>query len=334
MLLIQNKHSINSMSQSQDTGLSQEEYLERLLQGQHQYQQKVQSQLSGNRKGNESINDTIGINNTNSDGFFAGRTPGNTPFSSGNNGTNKSGAMALSNTMVIGVNQQQQLQQQNRMMNLLQERQQQQQLMVGSIIGGPADLSSNLGIAGLNANVGLDSRLSGNGIGSSISPNAWMDAGLNLSGLGSATIPGSGAPLYSTEQDLLMSTQRYPLVGNTIGANRLAMNGDSNGSINENPLASLLGGLSPYCIPHQNLTSAPASLNAQQKSNSNSLSDLLLTKQAQAALLQAAQARLPRTLRLPCGARGMKADHNSSVSIRQWKRRMKRIDRNAVSCVF
>ena len=321
MLLVHNKHSINSMSQSQDTGLSQEEYLERLLQGQQQYQQKVQNQFSGNRRANESLNGSLGVNNNNNESLIIGRTPGNTSFASGNNATNKSGAMALSNTMSIGINRQQQLhqQQQNRMMSFLQERQQQQQqqqqLMAGSIIGGPADLSANLGFSGLNANVGLGA----NGIGSSISTNAWMDTGLNLSGLGSTTMPGTGASLYSAEQELLMSTQRFPLVGNALGANRLAMNGDNSGSIAENPLASLLGGLSPYCLPHQNLTTAPASLNAQQKSNSNSLSDLLLTKQAQAALLQAAQARLPRTLRLPCGARGMKADHNSSVSIQKFE---------------
>ena len=287
---------ISSMNQSQDTGLSQEEYLERLLQGQHQYQQKFQNRSSENRKINENGNGKSGNSSTNNnESLFAGRSP-NSQFSSGNN-------MAFSNTMGIGMNQQQQLQQQqqNRMMNFLQGRQQQQQLMAGSLMGGASDISSNFGIAGLSSNVG-------NGIGSGLSQN-WMD-GLNLGAPLPASVAGNGVSLYPTEQDLFMSTQRFPLVGNAIGTNRLNMNGDNNGSIADNHLASLLGGISPYCVP-QNLASAQA-LNSQQPSSSKSFGGMFLTKEA---LLQAAQAQLPRTMRLPCGARGMKADHNSSVSI-------------------
>lgn len=296
------------MNQSQDTCLSQEEYLERLLQGQHQYQQKFQNRSSENSKINENRNvksgDSSSINN---ESLFVGRSS-NPQFSSGNHGVNNTPTMAFSNTMGIGMNQQQQLQQQqqNRMIKFLQgrqqqQRQQQQQLMTGSLMGGSSDMPSNLGIAGLPSSVG-------NGIGSGLSQN-WID-GLNIGAPLPSTVAGNGVSLYPTEQDLFMSTQRFPLVGNTIGANRLAMNGKNNGSLTDNPLASLLGGLSPYCVP-QNLASAQATLNSQQTSSSKSYGDMLLTKQA---LMQAAQAHLPRTIRLPCGARGMKADHNSSVS--------------------
>ena len=309
MLLIQNKHSLSSMNQAQDTGLGQEGYLERLLQGQHQqYQRKGPQQLSGNRNANENINNSIGINNN-----IASIT-------SISNAANESSAISLPNSMGIGMNhhqhQQLQHQQQNRMMNFLQERQQQQQhLMAGTIINSSPDLSSNVGIAGLASNVGLDSRLGGNGIGSSISPNTWMD-GLNRSGLGTGTTTNNSASLYPTEQDFLINSQRYPLVGNIMGTNRLTMNGEGNGSITGNPLASLLRELPQFCVP-QNRASPQDSLNVQQKTNPKSFTDLFLAKHAQAALLQAAQARLPRTMRLPCGARGMKADHNSSVSILQ-----------------
>ncbi len=314
MLLIQNKRSSASMNSSQDTVLSQEEYLERLLQGQ-QHQQKVQQQFAGSRNANENVSNNLDINMNNNESLFAGNS-----FASVNNGVSQSPAVALSNSIGIGIShQQQQLQQQNLMVNFLHERQQQQQqqqLMAGSIVGGPSDISSNLAIAGLSSNVGLDSRF--NGIGSGISANAWMD-GLNRGGFGAGATANPGASLYSSEQDFLMSAQRYPLVGNAIGTNRLAMN-EGSGSIKENPLKSLLGGLSQFCVPYPHLASTQGSLNTAQNSNQNSFTGLLVAKQAQAALLQAAQARLPRTIRLPCGARGMKADHNSSVSIsdRQW----------------
>jgi len=221
--------------------------------------------------------------------------------------------MAISNSIGIGINHQQQ-QQQSRMINYLQERQQQQQqqFMTGNIMNGPSDISSNLGIASLSSNIGLDSRLGGNGIGSGISANAWMDA-FNRGGLGHGAIANTGASLYSSDQDLLMNAQRYQLAGNTIGTNRLTIN-EGNGSITDNPLTSLLGGLPQFCVPQQSLSAAQNSLNEAQKSNQKSFTDLILAKQAQAALLQAAQARLPRTIRLPCGARGMKADHNSSTA--------------------
>lgn len=315
MLLIHNKNSPASMNQTQDTGLSQEGYLERLLQEQRQqYQQKVQQQLSGNRNVNENSKDNVDISIHSSENVFVGRPSGNSSFSSGSNGTSPSPAMAISSSIGIGINHQQQ-QQQNRMMNYLQERQQQQQqqFMTGNIINGPSDISSNLGIAGLSSNIGLDSRLSGSGIGSGISANAWID-GFSRGALTPGTIAHPGASLYSSDQDLLMNAQRYQLAGNTIGTNILAIN-EGNGSITENHLTSLLGGLPQFCVPQQSLTSAQNSLNEAQKSNQKSYTDLFLAKQAQAALLQAAQARLPRTIRLPCGARGMKADHNSSVSI-------------------
>ena len=316
MLLIHNKYGAANMNQTQDTGLSQEGYLERLLQEQHQqYQQKVQQQLSGKRNVNDS-NDNVDITINSNEKFFVGRPSGNSSFSSRSNGTSPSPAMAISNSIGIGINHQQQ-QQQSRMINYLQERQQQQQqqFMTGNIMNGPSDISSNLGIASLSSNIGLDSRLGGNGIGSGISANAWMDA-FNRGGLGHGAIANTGASLYSSDQDLLMNAQRYQLAGNTIGTNRLTIN-EGNGSITDNPLTSLLGGLPQFCVPQQSLSAAQNSLNEAQKSNQKSFTDLILAKQAQAALLQAAQARLPRTIRLPCGARGMKADHNSSVSISQ-----------------
>lgn len=296
------------MNQPQETGLTQEAYLERLLQQQRQqqYQQKFQQQFPGERSGHENFSDTLDINVNNNEGIFMGRSSGNVSFASGNNGT-KSPPMAISNSMGIGINQQQQ-QQQNRMMTFLQERQQQQQFMTGSMVGGPSDLSPNLGISGLSSNVGLDSRVGNSGIGSGISSSAWMD------GFGTGSMGNSNASIYSTEQDLFLGSQRFPSLGGSIGGNRLNMNGEGTGSYADSHLSSLLGGLPQFCLPHQTLPSAQASLNAQQKNNRKSFTDILLAKQAQAALLQAAQAHLPRTIRLPCGARGMKADHNSSVS--------------------
>ena len=295
------------MNQPQDTGLTQEAYLERLLQQQRhqQYQQKIQQQFPGERSSHENLSDTLDINFNSNEGILMGRSSGNVSFASGNNGT-RSPPMTISNSMGIGINQQQQ-QQQNRMMSFLQERQQ-QQFMTGSMVGGPSDLSANLGMSGLSSNVGLDSRVGNSGIGSGISSSAWMD------GFGTGSMGNANASIYSTEQDLFLGSQRFPSLGGSIGGNRRNMNGEGTGSFADSHLTSLLGGLPQFCLPHQSLPSAQASLNTQQKNSRKSFTDMLLAKQAQAALLQAAQAHLPRTIRLPCGARGMKADHNSSVS--------------------
>ena len=137
-----------------------------------------------------------------------------------------------------------------------------------------------------------------------------INGGINGSNIGNGVLGNSGNPLLSTEQDLLFSSQRSPSLGGSVGGSRLQFSGESNGSFSDTPLASMLGGLPQFCLP-----STQTSFNANQKSNRKSLSNILLANQAQAAFLHAAQAQLPRTIRLPCGARGMKADHNSSVSI-------------------
>lgn len=317
MLLTQKKHTETIMNQTQDTGLTQGAYLERLLQ--EQYQQKIQHHFTGDRNGNENVNNIVDMNMTSNGSVCVRRPAGSASFSSGNSGI-QSPAMVLSNSMGIGINQQQHQHQQNQMMTFLQERQQQQQqqqqhFMASSLGGGPSDLSSNFGISGLSANVGLDSRVGSIGLGSGISSTAWMD-GLSGGGLGNGNgkIASTGGSSYSTEQDLLLSSQLYPSLGGSIGGNRLAVNGDGNGSFSDAQLTSVLGGLPQFCLPHQTLTSSQASLNAHQKPNRKSFADILLAKQAQAAFLQVAQAHLTRTMRLPCGARGMKADHNSSTA--------------------
>jgi hypothetical protein len=314
MLLNQRKQNTTiMMNQGQETGLSQRAYLERLLREQQQYQQKLQQQFAGDRNGNMNINNGIDINLNNND---TRRSPGSLSFAPGNSGT-KSPAMAISNGMSIGMNHHhnQQQQQQNRMISLLQERQQQQHYMANSIVGGPSDISSNLGIPGLSPSVGQNSRVGNAGIGSGVSSSAWMD-GFSGGGLAAGTIANAGGSLYPIEQDLLLGSQRYPPLGGggSLAGNRLKLNGEGNGSFNDAPLTSVLGGLPQFCMPTQTLMSSQGSLNAHQNPNGKNFTDLLLAKQAQAAFLQATQAHLPRTIRLPCGARGMKADHNSSVS--------------------
>jgi len=306
------------MNQTQENGMSQGAYLERLLQEQHQqYQQNIQQQFQDDKNGNENVNKNGGINVNNNQSVGIGRPVGSPLFYFGNSVT-KSPAMAISNSMGIGINQQQQQQQQhhqhqqNRMMTFLQERQQQQFFLANSIVGGPSDLSSNLGISGLSTNVGLDSR-GGSGIGSGISSSAWID-GLSSGGLGTGMVANTGGSLYSTEQDLLLSSQRYPTLGGSMGGNRLTTNGGGNGSFGDVPLTSALGRLPQFSLPHQTLASSQPSLNAHQKPKLKSIADILLAKQAEAVFLQAAQSHLPRTIRLPCSARGMKADHNSTNS--------------------
>jgi len=313
MLLTQIKHSATTMNQTQETGLSQGAYLERLLQEQHlQYQQNIQHQFPGDRNGNEIVNNNCNIVDNNNEVFCIGRSSGSASFSSRNSGA-KTSAMTISNSMGIGINHQQQQQQQNQMMTFLQERHQQQNFMARNMVSGPSDLSSNFGISGLSSNVGLDSRVSSSGIGTGLSTSSWMD-GLSGGGHGNGTVASTSGSLYSDEQDVLLSSQRYPTLGGSMGGNRLAANVGGNGSFGDAPLTSVLAGLPQFCLPHQTLTSAQVSLNAHQKSNRKNFTEILLAKQAQAAFLEAAQAHLPRTIRLPCGARGMKADHNSSTA--------------------
>eukprot|EP00534_Pseudo-nitzschia_fraudulenta_P002939 CAMPEP_0201118572 /NCGR_PEP_ID=MMETSP0850-20130426/2777_1 /ASSEMBLY_ACC=CAM_ASM_000622 /TAXON_ID=183588 /ORGANISM="Pseudo-nitzschia fraudulenta, Strain WWA7" /LENGTH=570 /DNA_ID=CAMNT_0047383887 /DNA_START=213 /DNA_END=1925 /DNA_ORIENTATION=+ len=303
------------MNQEHDNRLNQGAFLERFLQEQqHQYQQKmIQQQLvgDGNRNIIEKINDIGDLNSNRNDGVFIGLPVGSISFPSSNTGT-KSPAMGISNGMGLGINQQNQ---QNRMLAILQER---QQILATGIVGGSSDLSPNLGISCLPANVGLDSRVGSTGIGTSIPSHAWMD-GFAGSGFknGTGSDVKSGGSLYPTEQDLILNSQRYPTLGgsvNSVGGNRLAGNGACNSSFGVAPLNSVLGGLPQFTLQHQNLTSAQASLNAHQKTNGKSLTDIIMAKQAQVALFEAAQAHFPRTIRLPCGARGMKADHNSTTA--------------------
>ena len=294
-----------TMNQSQDNGLSQGSYLERLLQ--EQYQQKVQQQFPNERNRNDSFNNNANFNVSPIENIGIGRQSGTTLLSSGND--NLSSGMTFSSNTGIGINHHQQ----NQMMNFLQERQQQQQFMTNNGAIGPSDVPSNLGISGLSSNVGLESRIGNNGIGSGNSSSSWMDGingGINGSSIGNGILGNSGTPLFSTEQDLLFSSQRSPSLGGSVGGSRLQLSGESNGSFSDTPLTSMLGGLPQFCLP-----STQTSFSANQKSNRKSLSNILLANQAQAAFFQAAQAQLPRTIRLPCGARGMKADHNSSVSI-------------------
>lgn len=291
------------MDQTHDNSLSQGSYLERMLE--QQYQQIFQ-QRQGDRNGSEMINNSAETHFINNESLSIGLPPTSLSYPSGNN-SNNSPATTTSNTMGIAINHQHQ-HQQNRMMTLLQERQQ-QHLMTNSIIGESTDFSSNLGISGLSANVGLDSRAcNSNGIGSSVSSNVWVD-GLSSGAYGTGTISSSGSSFYSTEQDFLLSSHRLPSLTNSMVGNRTQANARSNGTFGDGSLASVLGGLPRFCLP-----TGQASFHSHQKSPRKSFTDVLLAKQAQAALLQAAQARAPRTIRLPCGARGMKADHNSSTA--------------------
>jgi len=305
MLLTHKKYSATIMNQSQEIGLSQGAYLERLLLEQHQqYQQKFQQQLLSDSDVNDDFSNNSGVNFNSNEKICVTRPPVSSMFSPGNSIT-KSPGVALSNSMGIGMSHHQQ-QQQNRMISFLQERQQ-QQFIAANIVSDPLDLSSNLGIASLSSSVGLDSRAGGSGVGSCISSNSWID-GCSSNVIGTGAIGNVNSTLYPTEQNILLSSQRYT------GGNRLPVDVEANGSFIDSPLTSIIGGLPQYCFSQQSLTSAQISLNTHQKPNRKSFTDMLLAKQAQAALLQAAQAHLPRTIRLPCGARGMKADHNSSTA--------------------
>lgn len=292
MLLTQENHIRLTMDQSQERGLSQGAYLERLLEQQYQVQQMFH-QFPSDRNGNDIVNSIADNKYNNNDNLPFGRAPTAISYPSVDNG-NKTPGTSISNMMGIGINQQQQQQQQNRMLSLLQERQQ-QQLMAGSLVGGPSDLSSNLGISALSANVGNNGI--GSGIGSGIPSSAWVD-GLNNGGHGTGSIAGASGSLYPTEQEILLNAQRFTSLGNAVGGNRLQANGGANGSFGDGSLHTVLG--ARFCVP-----ALPSR---------KDFSDMLMAKQAAAAFLQSAQARVPRTTRLPCGARGMKADHNSSTA--------------------
>ena len=292
------------MNQTYDTSGS---YLERLMQEQQQHvtqqqhatQQQLQ-QLHQFPNGN-----TNAIRNTASSSAY------NT--SSGNNDLNSSGLSmsgggssadgfqcgSFSSGGQIGAGglftHQQQQENQNRMLALLKERQQQQQQQQQQQFGN-SDLSSARGLP--NNNVGIDSRLVGVGVGVGVGSNAWMEGAYNNTG----STNGVGS-LYSNEQqDLLLgSQQRYNP--------HHSLQGDSSIGINNNLSFSNNGGLNSHHSMQQNhcITSPHVT--------SKTFADMVLAKQAQVAFLEAAQSQLPRTTRLPCGARGMKADHNSSVSI-------------------
>ena len=324
MLLSPYNGSTTTMNQTHDTGVRQGTYLGRVLQEQHQqHQQKIQQQLlnasngDDNFNGNWNVNGSINSNsnsNDNGNGNSAStESSSNNSSSSGNNGT-ISPAMGMPTCMGMGMGMtQQQQQQQNRMIALLQERQQQQQQQIQQ----QQFLPPTLGISGLSSNIGMDSRLGGGGGGigagavSGLPTSAWMDG---FGGCGGGCGGGLGTGT-GTEQDILLNSNRYPSLGGSMGGNRIAANGGGNVSLGSPPLTAALGGMSQFSMQHQALTSAQASLNAHQKANGKTYTDMILAKQAQAAFLEAAQAQIPRTIRLPCGARGMKADHNSSVSI-------------------
>mmetsp|Transcript_7235 Transcript_7235/g.17639 ORF Transcript_7235/g.17639 Transcript_7235/m.17639 type:complete len:447 (+) Transcript_7235:182-1522(+) len=298
MLLTQDKLMLTTMDQTHENGLGKGSYLERLLE--QQYQQIFQ-QFPSDRNGNHILNSNSNGNTnfTTNESIPLGIQPASLSYSG--NISNKSRATTISNTMGIGINQQQQ-QQQKQMMNFLQERQQ-QHLMTGNIVGGSSDISSNLGISSLSANLGLDARA-----GSSMPSSAWVD-GLSSGGHGIGAIPNAGGSFYSTEQDFLLNSQRFPSLGSSMGGNKPQTTGRGNGTFGDGSLTSILGGLPQFCLP-----TAQASFHAHQESSTKSFADILLAKQAQAALLQAARNHAPRTMRLPCGARGMKADHNSSTA--------------------
>jgi hypothetical protein len=306
------------MNQTYDTSGS---YLERLMQEQQQHQHQHQQQHVTQQQlqqlhqfPNGNTNAIRNTNNTTSSSAYNTSSGNNDLHSSGltisGGGSGADGFQcgSFSSGGQIGVgglftHQQQQQENQNRMLALLKERQQQQQQQQQF---GSSDLSSARGFS--SNNVGMDSRLVGGGVG--VGPNAWMEGGYNNTG----STNGVGS-LYSNEQqDLLLgSQQRYNP--------HHSLQGDSSIGITNNLSFSNNGGLNSHHSMQQNhcITSPHAtSLNHahhQEANNMKTFADMILAKQAQVAFLEAAQSQLPRTTRLPCGARGMKADHNSSVSI-------------------
>jgi len=300
------------MNQTRDVGVNQEAYLERLLQQQHQLcqRQNLQKSLTNGDKSGE-------INGNNNSCIANQNKRAEKPSFSGNatlpglNGTNSSSIGMSNNPMGLGINQQHQ----NCIFAILQE---QQQLVSTGLVCAPSDLTCNLTISGLSNNVGLGPRLAGLDCGSirpALPSSTWMDGfgggGCSL-GAGHVRGTGNGGSLYSTEQDLLSNSNRYPTLGGTVGSNQLTNNSGSNGSLGGMSLNSSMGGLSRFSIQHQAL--AQASLNSQQKVSEKSFTDLIFAKQAQVNFLEATKAQISRTTRLPCGARGMKADHNSSTA--------------------
>lgn len=193
-------------------------------------------------------------------------------------------SIGFSNNMGLGIDKHQQ--QHNQMLALLQERHhhQQQQLMATGLLG----VANNLALGSRIGNGGV---MNVTRLGSSHSSGPLVDG----FGANSAT-NGNRGPFYSTEQDILV--------------NRLSVNKRSNGSLVGPTLPTAMGGLSHFPMHHQFLAQNP--LHSDLKGNGKNFTDILLSKQAQATFLQTPKSQLPQTLRLPCGARGMKADHNSS----------------------
>mmetsp|Transcript_30829 Transcript_30829/g.72699 ORF Transcript_30829/g.72699 Transcript_30829/m.72699 type:complete len:591 (+) Transcript_30829:139-1911(+) len=326
MLLPQYEGIANAIGQNADTGLNQGIYLERFLHQQHQQNQRnIQQQVTINGK------DGIGrFNGSSNNCIINEHTRVGKPAFNRNTPSprikvaNSSSIGITNNGMIIGVDHRQQQQQQqqqqqhheqqqqrNRMIAFLQE--QQQQLVASGLVCGSSDLKCNVALSGLSNNVSLGSQLRGRdscSIGTGMSSGAWDGFGGNGVIGGQIRGAANGRTLYSTDQDIFLNANRYPTLRGNVGGNQFAQSGEGNGSHSGTSLNPTMGGLSRFSVQHQAL--AQASLRSQQKSNGKSFSDLMLAKQA--AFLEAAQARVPRTNRLPCGARGMKSDHNSSTA--------------------
>ncbi|MGK3748154.1 MAG: hypothetical protein ACI8RD_000445 [Bacillariaceae sp.] len=303
------------MNQTYDTSGS---YLERLMQEQHQHQHQHQHQQQHvTQQQLQQLHQFPGTGTTgaytSSSGIDGVNTPGGMGMSGGSSGDDgfqcgsysSSGGGGQIGAGGLFTHQQQQQENQNRMLALLKERQQQQQQQQ---FGNNSDLSSVRGFS--NSNIGMDSRLGGGGVGSGSHPNAWMEGGGGYNNTGS-TSNGVGSMYSNEQQDLLLnSQQRYnphsSLQGDSIGGNNNNLSSFSNNG----------GGLNSHSHSMQQNNRATSLNNAHQEANNRkTFADMILAKQAQVAFLEAAQSQLPRTTRLPCGARGMKADHNSSVCI-------------------
>eukprot|EP00536_Pseudo-nitzschia_multiseries_P017587 jgi/Psemu1/51555/gm1.51555_g len=213
--------------------------------------------------------------------------------------------------------QRQHQQSQRKIQQEVTTNEEQQQLVATRLVSGPSDLTCNVALPGLSNNVSLDSQFRGRDcgvIGSGTGSNAWV-GGFSDGGLIAGQVRGAtnGSGLYSVDQDIFSSSHRYPSVRGNVGGNQLVSNYGSNTSLGGRSLNPTMGGLSRFALDHQAL--AQASLNSYHKANGKSFTDMILAKQAHVAFFEATKAQVPRTNRLPCGARGMKSDHNSSVSI-------------------
>lgn len=291
-------------------------YVERLLQRQHQQsQRKIQQEVTTNVK--DGMGKCIGNHNNCNERAHIGKSAFTHNKSlPGINGSNSSSIGISNSGMIIGINyqQQQHQQQRNHMIAFLQEEQ--QQLVATRLVSGPSDLTCNVALPGLSNNVSLDSQFRGRDcgvIGSGTGSNAWV-GGFSDGGLIAGQVRGAtnGSGLYSVDQDIFSSSHRYPSVRGNVGGNQLVSNYGSNTSLGGRSLNPTMGGLSRFALDHQAL--AQASLNSYHKANGKSFTDMILAKQAHVAFFEATKAQVPRTNRLPCGARGMKSDHNSSTA--------------------